>query len=216
MARRKHVHRAILFALLFLLAGCSAPIGGPTDTATSGPTATPTTPDPTGTPTTPPDATAADTVAYGDLSVEARSAFDAARSGSARFAPDSPYVEGDAYDVAAADVFGENAYVVRDGSYYSVSLEPDGYVASYHIQATSATVSRDAPVVALGNLSADVRDEVRWAVENGSHSVPPGKWSSLPPSIEDNQFVRYGNETYHLSAIHGDHPTFELTVRRVG
>ena len=197
----------ISLALLLVLAGCSAPVGGPTDTAT---------PDPTGTPTTPADATAANTVDYGNLSTEARAAFEAALDDSARFAPDSPYLANDTYDVAAADVFSDHAFVRRDGTYYAVSLEHDGYVASYHIQATSATVSRDAPVVALGNLSADVRDEVRSAIENGSHSVPPGKWSSLPPALEDLEFVRYGGETYRLSAIHGDIPTFELTVRPVG
>ena len=201
------MRRAIPLALLLLLAGCSAPAGGPTDTAT---------PDPTATPTTPPDATAANTVAYGDLSSEARAAFDAALDGGARFAPDSPYVEGEAFDVNAADVFGDNAYVVREGTYYAVSLEPDGYVASYHVRADSATVGGNASVVALENVSAEVRDEIRSAVENGSHSVPPGKWSSLPPALEDHEFVRHGGTTYHLSVLHGDYPTYELAVRRVG
>lgn len=192
---------AIPMAVLFLLAGCSAPAGGPTVTPT---------------PATPTDATAANTVAYGNLSAEARSAFDAAVDGSARFAPDSPYVEGEAYDVAAADVFGDHGYVTRDGTYYAVSLEPDGYVASYHIQAANATVGGNASVAPLGELSADVRDEVRSAIENGTHSVPPGKWNTLPAALSDHEFVRYEGETYHLAVVHGDHPTYELSVRRTG
>jgi len=199
--------RAIPLALLLLLAGCSAPTGGPTGAAT---------PEPTETPAITPDATAANTVDYDDLSPEARAAFEAALDDGARFAPDSPYLGNETYDVAAADVFDEHAYVERDDTYYAVSLEHGGYVASYHVRADAATVGGDARVVALDNLSADVRDEVRSAIENGSHSVPPGKWRSLPPALEDHEFVRYENETYRLSAIHGDIPTYELTVRRVG
>lgn len=195
----------IPLAILLLLAGCSAPAGGPTDTTT-----------PESAATTPTDATAANTVAYDDLSAEARSAFAAAADGTARFVPDSPYVEGDAYDADAADVFADHAYVVRDGTYYAVSLEPDGYVASYHIQTEPATVGQNDSAVAVEDLSPDVRDEVRSAVENGSHAVPPGKWSSQPPALEDHEYVRYEGETYRLMAIHGDHPTYELTVRRVG
>lgn len=194
----------IAIALLLLLAGCAAPAGGPSDAQTPEPTATPT------------DATASNTVPYGNLSAEARSAFDAALDGRARFAPDSPYVGGEAFDVDAAGAFGDNAYVVRDGTYYAVSLEPDGYVASYHIRADGATVGGNATVVALENVPASVRDVVRSAIENGSHSVPPGKWSTRPPALEDVEFVRYGGETYHLSILHGDLPTYELTVRRVG
>ena len=215
MARRKYVHRAIPVALLLLLAGCGASVGGPTGTTTPGPTPTPTTPGPIASPTTPPDATAANTVAYGGLPAEARSAFDAARNGSARFAPDSPYVDGDAYDVSAADAFSDHSYVRRDGTLFAVSLEPDGYVASYQIRAASATTSQNAPVIPLANISDGVRDEVRSAVENGSHSVPPGKWSTKPAALEDAEFVRYEGETYHLSVLHGDHPTYELTVRPV-
>lgn len=197
---------AIPLALLVLLAGCSAPAGGPTDTAT---------PEPTPTPSTPTEATAENTVAYGNLSAEARAAFDAALNDSARFGPDSPYMADEMFDVAAAEVFGDHAFVRRQDTFYAVTLQTEGYVASYHIRAANATVSENASVVAFENVSADLRDEVRSAIENGSHSEPPGKWDSVPPALEDYEFVRYEGETYHLSVLHGDHPTFELMVTPV-
>lgn len=199
---------ALPLALVVLLAGCSMPTGGPADTATPTPTPAPT-------PSTPTDATAENTVAYGNLSAEARAAFDAAQEGTARFAPDSPYVEDAAFGPYTAEVFDMYEYVTRNGTYYAVSLETGGYVASYHIRAATATVSENASVVALANVSTEVRDEVRWAIENGSHSVPPGKWYSRPPALDAFEFVRYEGETYHLSILHGDHPTFELTVTPV-
>lgn len=194
---------AIPLALLLLLAGCSAPVAGPADTAT---------PESTPTATTPTNATAENTVAYGNLSSEAQAAFDAAQVGTATFAPDSPYIEGESFGTYTAEVFDMYEYVTRNGTYYAVSLQVDGYVASYHIRANNATVSENASVVALENVSTSVRAEVSSAIENGSHSVPPGKWSSQPPALEDAEFVRHEGETYHLTIVHGDHPTFELTV----
>lgn len=198
---------AIPLALLLLLAGCNAPATGPTDSVT--PTITPTVTGPT-------DATAANTVSYANLSAEAQTAFEAALDGTARFAPDSAYIEGDTFDVDAAEVFGDHAFVRRGDTYYAVTLQHDGYVASYHVRAANATVSENASVVAFEDLDAEIRDEVRSAIENGSHSVPPGKWRSPPAALEDVEFVLYESETYHLSVLHGDHPTFELTVTPVG
>jgi len=192
--------------LLLLLAGCSGPVAGPTDTAT---------PEPTRTVSTPTDATAETTIAYGNLSTDAKAAFDVAVDGEARFGPDSPYLDDELFDATTAEVFGEHKFVTRDGTYYAVSLQTEGYVASYHVRAANATVSENASVVAFENVSAGVRDMVRSAIENGSYSVPPGKWNSAPAALEDLQFVRYRGETYHLSILHGDHPTFELTVTPV-
>lgn len=197
---------AIPVALLLLLAGCSAPAGGPTDTAT---------PAPTPTPSTPTEATTGNTVAYGNLSAEARSAFDAALNDGARFGPDSPYMADEMFDVTAAEVFADHTFVRREDTFYAVTLQTEGYVASYHIRAANATVSENASVVAFENVSVDLRDAVRSAIENGSHSVPPGKWDAAPPVLEDYEFVRHEGETYHLSVLHGDYPTFELTVTPV-
>lgn len=201
----------LVVALLLLLAGCSAPVperpGG----------STPPTPEPTltGTPSPPADATDGNTVDYADLPPRSQRAFDAALEDTARFAPESPAVESDYFAERAADPFYDHRYVRRSGTYYEVSLQPGRLLASYHIHASLATPDGDETAVAYGNLSDDVSDEVRGAIENGSYDVPMGRWSAIPEELRDVDLVRYRGERYRLHYVVGDYRVLELSVREV-
>lgn len=197
----------VVLTAFVLLAGCLGPANAP---GTGTPTATPTdTPTPTHTPTTPGTVTTpsgATTVAYADLSPEARAAFDAALGGEAKFLPASDYVDGEFFDPDATAPFREHEHVSRNGTTYEVSLHSTGELyASYDVHAAPGSPGENATVVEYA--SAD--PEIRWAVENGSHQVPLGKWDSRP----DVDYVRYGGDIYELSYAVGDYwvTTLEAT-----
>lgn len=217
--------RAIALALLLVLAGCTG-VGGPGQPAAteSPPSATPTTADPTPTAThtetnepTPTDATSGNTVEYSDLSETQQRAFDEAiANGSAEFAPpsirESPYVEGRLFDEDDLGRLRAAEFVVKDGAYYRLSLEMGRLIASYGLQATESDPSENATVVPLGDLSADAREPVRRAIENGSYGTQPGRWSSLPQGLDDADYVRYNGSHYEISAIVGDYWVQSLSV----
>ncbi|QLH83112.1 hypothetical protein [Halosimplex pelagicum] len=197
----------------------------PTDTPTDEPatgtpdstpaTDTPTAAPPSGSPT--PTATPADgnTVDYSELSPASQAAFDDALDGEISFVPDSPYVEG-THTVEAAGPFRDHAFVRKDGQRYRIDIAMDGRLyASYAIYADRASPGENATVTAHANLSAEVRDEVRWAVENGSYGVPMGKWDSLPTELGDTTYVRYDGETYRMSYAVGDYWAETMTVEPV-
>lgn len=201
--------------------GCIAPggpsAGSPTG-ATETPTPTPTDSTSTGTPTVadpPADARDGTTVEYGDLTATQQAAFDAALGGEARFVPNTSYVDGE-FHFEDADPFRSHRYVRKNGTYYEIDRSSGELYASYGIDATVGTPGPDenATVVDVGNLSADVRDEVRWAIENGTHSVPAGKWQSLPVELQDTRYVRYEDEVYRLGYAVGDSWALVLTVER--
>lgn len=190
----------------------SSPTERPGSTPSTGtPTATP----PSGSPT--PTATPADgnTVDYSKLPADSQAAFDDALDGEISFVPDSPYVEGD-HTVEAAGPFRDHAFVRKDGQLYRVDTAMDGPLyASYSIYADPESPGENASVTAYATLSAAVRDEVRWAVENGSHDIPAGKWDSLPVELGHTAYVRYDGETYRMSYAVGDYWAERMTVERV-
>ncbi|WP_436912170.1 hypothetical protein [Halosimplex marinum] len=235
----------LIAALLALVAvgGCLAAPGpgdggtatdsaDPTDAPAGSPTATPTDSSPTGTtdpaastdtPTpappsaspTPSEPTDANTVDYSALPPASQAAFDDALDGEISFVPDSPYVEGN-HTVEAAGPFRGHAFVRKGDHLYRIDTAMDGRLyASYSIYADRASPDENATVTAYGNLSTEVRDEVRWAVENGSHDVPMGKWDSLPEELQETSHVRYDGEAYRLSYAVGDYWAETLTVERV-
>jgi hypothetical protein len=228
---------ALLLVLVVAVAGCTGgPVGTqpapatatatpeqpstPTDTPT--PTATPPpTPPATTTPATPGPPTAKNTVDYAELSPTQKRAFDRAVDGEAQFVDDSalesPYVGDEYFARDAADPFESYDYVRKNGTHYRVSYEEsvgDG-LATYGIRATERRPPDDANVVALENLSTEVREPVRWAVENGSHGVPAGKWSSLPQAFDRFEYVRVSGDTYRISVVYGDLIADALHVERV-
>ena len=83
------------------------------------------------------------------------------------------------------------------------------------IYADLAEPGPNETVRALSDLPENVRTETRWAIENGSHTVPFGKWDSLPESLQETEYVRYENETYGTSYAVGDFWAYELRLTPV-
>lgn len=222
---------ATTVALLALvaLAGCigsTAPAGTPDETATETPP--PTTTEPTGTipdGATPVESTAAEptgptdanTVAYENLTATQQAAVDEALRGSATFVPDSPYVSDDeGFSYEHVGPFQEHDYLRHDGQLYEIELGSMGELyAQYGIYASPGEPGPNETARPLSDLPEDVRDEMRWAIENGSHTVPFGKWYSLPESLQETEYVRYENETYVTSYAVGDFWAYELRLTPV-
>ncbi|QPV63359.1 hypothetical protein I7X12_01610 [Halosimplex litoreum] len=194
----------------------ATPTATPTGTPDSSPsTATPTAAPPNASPTPNPTPTDGNTVDYAELPPDSQAAFDDALDGQISFVPDSPYVEGN-HTTEAAGPFRDHAFVRKDGQRYRIAVAMDGPLyASYSIYADPASPGENASVTAYANLSADVREEVRWAVENGSHDVPTGKWDSLPQELGDTTYVRYDDATYRMSYAVGDYWAERMTVEPV-
>jgi hypothetical protein len=230
---------AVLVATAVVVAGCtSAPGGSPAPAttptpapATAGqsspsptPTATSTSPSApleTTTTTTPVTPSATATVDYAALSPTQQRAFDRALDGTVQFvdaaALESPYVGDEYVDRDAADPFRTHDYVRKNDTHYRVSYEESGGhgLATYEIRATEREPPDDASVVSLADLSTAVRNPVEWAIENGSHGVPAGKWSSLPREFDRFEYVRAPNGTYRITVVYGDRFADTLRVERV-
>lgn len=200
----------LVLTLLLVLAGCTGP--GSDVAGTETPTVTPAS-TPTVTLDTPTDATAGNTVDYVDLSPEGQAAFDAAVDGEVKFLLESPYVEGEYFEPSVAEEFGDVEYVRTDERTYALSRSFGELYASYDLYAEPASPADDATVIDHENLSSNVSTEVRWAVENGSHYLPLGKWDSLPPDLDDTDYVRYDGKTYRMSYAVGDYWVLVLEAR---
>ena len=219
------VHR-LLVALLVVLAGCAAAPGGEMpDQRSETTTSLPTTGEPVSSPLTtsttsssdvPAGANEANTVAYAELSHVQRRAFDAATIDGARFFAETRYVEGDYFDPSVAEPFETHEYVRKDGTYYQLSYQSGPLYASYGIQATEGQPTRNDTVVAYGNLSSLTRDPVRWAIENGSYTVPLGKWSTTPEDLSRADYVRYSGNHYRIGVVVGDWWVQVWTAEEVG
>lgn len=217
-----------MIVLLVVLAGCSGTFGDPAgDHSTEGPTVDPTTtvgsPPATGTRATeqtPFDATESNTLVYADLSASHRRVFDAAVDGNARFVEqpirESPYVEGKYFDPDLLAAFEDYQYVRRNGTYYRISTRFDGAVASYSITAITEEPTERDTVIAFEDLPERLRDPVRWAIENGSYDVPPGKWASLPEGLSSVEYVRYSGKHYRMEYTAGDARVRVLIAEKVG
>jgi hypothetical protein len=157
-------------------------------------------------------------VRYTDLSPRARDAFDAARTGTVVFGPRTRYLDGVDFGWAVRDAFeapgGDTRYVVRNGTRYAAVLAVGSGVAQYGIEAERVDDDAvESPVMEHQNLPANVSDEVRWAVENGSYTTVWGKWHSLPRPLElERQYVRYEGAVYELSYVAADARLVELRV----
>jgi hypothetical protein len=202
-----------------------SPTGTPTATpadspATGTPDSTPATDSPTeappsGSPTPTTTPTEGNTVDYSALPSDSQAAFDDALDGQISFVPDSPYVEGN-HTTEAAGPFRDHAFVRKDGQRYRIAIAMNGPLyASYSIYADSASPGENASVTAYANLSTEVDDEVRWAIQNGSHDVPTGKWNSLPQELGNASYVSYDGETYRMSYAVGDYWAEIMTVEPV-
>lgn len=213
------MRRELIVVLLVLLAGCSGLNGGapstqPTETTTAVPTTTSSTSN-----ATPTGATPSNTVNYTALSDTEQQAFDAAQQRSTGFAPpsvqESPAVNRTYFPLDAQDVFQNHEYVQKNGSYYQISWDGHTSLATYEIRVTEQQPSENASVVALENLSSEVREPVQKAIENGSYDTPFGKWYSLPESLHDSEFVRANGTYYKTGFIVGDFWNTEMRAEPV-
>jgi hypothetical protein len=211
---------ATTVALLALvaLAGCIGPTG-PADGTTATATETPEPPgtEPPGTTPHTPDTPEPTTVAYGNLTATQQAAVDEALRGSATFVPDSPYVSDDeGFSYEHVGPFQEHDYLRHDGQLYEIELGSMGELyAQYDVYASPGEPGANETVRPLSDLPENVRDEMRWAIENGSHTVPFGKWYSLPESLQETEYVGYENETYATSYAVGDFWAYELRLTPV-
>lgn len=135
------------------------------------------------------------------------------RAGSARFVPDTEYVEdSDGYPDSLFGPFSEHEYLRYDGRYYEIEISCGRLYNSYGIEAASASPDGSVAVVPVEELPGSVREEVRAAVETGRYHAPMGKWDTLPEPLGDTAYVGYENETYWLTYSVGDYwaPVLEL------
>lgn len=205
---------AVALLALGVLAGCGGLVGDPADQSDER-TATDVAPEsPTETVTPPaPGIDESRVVDYGDLNDGQRAAVREAVTGSARFVPDTEYVnDSEGYPDSLVDPFHEHDYVRYDGRYYEIRLSSGRLYASYGIEATPGVPGENDTAVAVEDLPDSVREEVREAVETGDYHAPMGKWDSLPEPLAETDYVSYENETYRLGYAVGDYwaPVVEL------
>lgn len=220
---RKPVGTVALAALL-LLAGCGGGVGsgGPeteqtptplsTDNGTATESATPT----QSTTPTPSPVDSSRVLSYTALTDEQQSAVRTAIDGEATFVPNSSYIDDSAGYVAEDTPFRLHDYVRYDGSLYRIHLRSGKAYAAYGIQASAASPGENGTILAFENLPAEVKDEVRTAITEGSYGAPWGKWGSLPDPLGDGetQYVRYENQTYEMAYVTGDARAAVLRLER--
>lgn len=167
------------------------------------------------TPEEPLAARPANTLVYANLTADRQAAVDAALNRTVSFVPNTSYVEG-RFHTGDAEPFSDAQFLRRGDRYYEISFSSgtgDLY-ATYWIQTTRANESTvgNESVVRLDALPSSVRAEVRWAVENGSHSTPAGKWDSLPGPLQNIEYVRHDGELYRITVAVGDYWAHQLTI----
>jgi|GEM_PF-1662802 hypothetical protein len=214
----------VALAALLLLAGCGGGVdtGGPAagDRPTPSPTENGTTtqaatPTQSGTPTASP-VDSSRVLSYTALNDAQQSAVRTAMDGEATFVPNSSYINDSAGYVAEDTPFRLHDYVRYDGSLYRIHLRSGKPYAAYGIQASAASPGENDTTLAFETLPADVKDEVRTAITDGSYGAPWGKWGSLPDPLgeEATQYVRYENQTYEMEYVVGDTRAAVLRLER--
>lgn len=205
-----------ILAVVLLLGGCTGvvdtPGSAPPET-TAGSPVTETTATPGNSSTT---AGPSSVVDYRALTDRQQSAFRAALEGSARFVPNSSFIDESAgYDPDTGTPFRSHDHVRYDGDLYRIHLQRGNLYATYTIRASVGEPPGNASVVAFADLPAAIRDEVRTALTDGKYNAPMGKWHSLPDVLQTTAYVRYENRTYSLTYTVGDAWATVLTVEKV-
>lgn len=208
---------AVALAVLLLLAGCMGGLdtADPETRETTTLTETPTSPT---TSIVTPDSTTIDSsrvVDFASLTGQQQSAFRDALRDEASFVPNSSYVnESSGYDFEHITPFQDHAYVRYGGELYQIQLDPGELYASYLIEAVAGSPDDDETVIEFDSLPTEIQDEVRTAITDGEYYAPVGKWDVLPESLQDADYVHYGNETYEMSRLVGDAWAEDLTVEK--
>jgi hypothetical protein len=187
---------------LVVTAGCVGSLGG--DGGADGPTQTPTT---TAGPA-PPDATAANTVQFGNLSEDQRRAFRAARYDPVAFAPDERFSIGD------VSTFRSHEYVRYEGRYYAIETRSRMGPMASTWGAELLSSEPNATVRRFESLSQPLKNVVATAATGGSYRVGYGE--DPPEGLYDLEYVRYDNDTYRIFGERVmDSPEWVLTVTAV-
>ncbi len=196
---RSRIVLALAVALCLVLAGCSGSTQSEPATETPTPTSTP----------SPPDGSV---VAYSSLTSTEQVVFDRARAnGSVGLGPDSPELD---YELpsSAATPFQEHDHVKRNGTYYEVSVADRGFVGSYALDAELTEPGDSETVVAFENVTGEDVAILQQALRDGRYAVPPGGEASFDVSVGTGDVVEYRGETYRLTRIVGDYPTYQVSV----
>ena len=215
---------AVFLVAVVALAGCVGPGTGEQDSSDSvTDTDLPTTTDDSGTGAPPetvvePPASASpeNTVAYENLTDHQQAAFRAAMDGEAKFVPNTSHVDdSEGFWMDQIGPFRANEYVRYRGEYYRLEFSSGELYAQYGIDASAGFPDAEEDVVPLSELPPNVREEVRQAIETGHHTVPFGKWRSLPTPLHETEYVRYENQTYSLAYAVGDSWAPLMSAERV-
>lgn len=208
------MRRALLLpALLVFVAGClGSPGVGPVATNAT-PTASP-----------PPGTTPENTIAFANLSATERAAFRDAIDGEVVFTPNASYPDYSrpTHEYAARYAFEYHRYVRYEGRYYRIELEDRGPGPMAHtIEMGEVDPAPNDTAITFEDVPANLREEVRTAVESGSYRSPAGRWGGVPGVFArlsaDDRHLRYENGTYTVTSITtSDLPVYVLNVTDVG
>jgi hypothetical protein len=133
-----------------------------------------------------------------------------------RFVPNSSYIdESEGYANDLASPFKAHSVVRYEGQYYRPSFDSETgrLYATYEISASAGTSGANASVIGFQDLPANVSDEVRRAIVNGTYTVPAGKWNSLPDPLPI-RYIQFDDETYVMSYAVGDFWARTMTVEK--
>lgn len=208
--------RALVLAVLLLLAGCSGVIDQPQEP--EAPTGTtPVNETTTRSPGTATTVEPSQVVAYDELTAEQQAAFQNALQGEATFVPDSPYIDEPAgYEMSNSTLFERNEYVRYNGDLYDIGLGLGKAYAIHTIMAVTGDPPENATVIALENVSANASDVLRTTLTDGRYESGMGEWpDGLPGRLGTLEYVRYEDETYELTYGIGEEWAKVLTVKRV-
>jgi hypothetical protein len=129
----------------------------------------------------------------------------------------SQYV-GDSYvSRDSVEIFDSFNYVVKNEERYSVSYQSNAGIAfsAYQIETQEREPPQNATVVTYRNLSSSAKPHITEAIENGSSSVPYGKWNSLPRNLSNADYVDYSGSYYKIEITYADELAGVLRVERV-
>lgn len=157
------------------------------------------------------------TLTFQELNATQRDVVRDAVECNAQFAPDSKWLNLSRwYPFSLKEPFEEAEYVRYDGNRYEIVFSRGEFFATYGISASVTTPTEGASVTTFGDLPSRIRDEMKQALTTGYYSAPPGKWGSLPESLDTGNYVRYRNQTYEISVVVGDGRVNVMTLERGG
>lgn len=156
------------------------------------------------------------TISFQKLNTTQQAAFHDALACNAKFGPESKWLNvSRGYSYQFQDQFEEYEYIRYDGGLYEIIFSRGEFIASYTISTSVVTPPEEEPVTAFEDLPSSIRGEMKEALTTGSYHAPPGKWGTLPEPIPNVEYIRYGNQTYEISATVSDGRLDVMSLERV-